>query len=59
MYTFVKTLSQTKCDLCSPFPVETAVNIAYACNIFEEEMDGMFIVEGKNNETVLQELRYR
>uniref|UniRef100_A0A667IDL3 Phospholipid-transporting ATPase n=1 Tax=Lynx canadensis TaxID=61383 RepID=A0A667IDL3_LYNCA len=38
---------------------ETAVNIAYACNIFEEEMDGMFIVEGKNNETVLQELRYR
>uniref|UniRef100_A0A667J017 Phospholipid-transporting ATPase n=1 Tax=Lynx canadensis TaxID=61383 RepID=A0A667J017_LYNCA len=36
---------------------ETAVNIAYACNIFEEEMDGMFIVEGKNNETVLQELR--
>uniref|UniRef100_A0A8C7B9D8 Phospholipid-transporting ATPase n=1 Tax=Neovison vison TaxID=452646 RepID=A0A8C7B9D8_NEOVI len=38
---------------------ETAVNIAYACNIFEEEMDGIFIVEGKNDETVRQELRYR
>ncbi|XP_032716390.1 phospholipid-transporting ATPase FetA-like isoform X1 [Lontra canadensis] len=36
---------------------ETAVNIAYACNIFEEEMDGIFIVEGKNDETVRQELR--
>ncbi|XP_034872274.1 phospholipid-transporting ATPase FetA-like [Mirounga leonina] len=36
---------------------ETAVNIAYACNIFEDEMDGMFIVEGKNDETVRQELR--
>uniref|UniRef100_A0A452TKM9 Phospholipid-transporting ATPase n=1 Tax=Ursus maritimus TaxID=29073 RepID=A0A452TKM9_URSMA len=38
---------------------ETAVNIAYACNIFGDEMDGMFIVEGKNDETVRQELRYR
>uniref|UniRef100_A0A8C0N8R0 Phospholipid-transporting ATPase n=1 Tax=Canis lupus familiaris TaxID=9615 RepID=A0A8C0N8R0_CANLF len=38
---------------------ETAVNIAYACNIFEDEMDGMFIVEGKNDETIRQELRYR
>uniref|UniRef100_A0A673UC09 Phospholipid-transporting ATPase n=1 Tax=Suricata suricatta TaxID=37032 RepID=A0A673UC09_SURSU len=36
---------------------ETAMNIAYACNIFEEEMDGIFIVEGKNDEVVLQELR--
>uniref|UniRef100_A0A452TLB3 Phospholipid-transporting ATPase n=1 Tax=Ursus maritimus TaxID=29073 RepID=A0A452TLB3_URSMA len=36
---------------------ETAVNIAYACNIFGDEMDGMFIVEGKNDETVRQELR--
>ncbi|XP_072697933.1 phospholipid-transporting ATPase FetA-like isoform X3 [Canis lupus baileyi] len=36
---------------------ETAVNIAYACNIFEDEMDGMFIVEGKNDETIRQELR--
>lgn len=35
------------------------MNIAYACNIFEEEMDGIFIVEGKNDETVRQELRYR
>uniref|UniRef100_A0A8W4F894 Phospholipid-transporting ATPase n=1 Tax=Sus scrofa TaxID=9823 RepID=A0A8W4F894_PIG len=37
---------------------ETAVNIAYACNIFHDEMDGIFIVEGKDNETVQQELRY-
>uniref|UniRef100_A0A8D1K5A6 Phospholipid-transporting ATPase n=1 Tax=Sus scrofa TaxID=9823 RepID=A0A8D1K5A6_PIG len=36
---------------------ETAVNIAYACNIFHDEMDGIFIVEGKDNETVQQELR--
>uniref|UniRef100_A0A8C9CPX9 Phospholipid-transporting ATPase n=1 Tax=Phocoena sinus TaxID=42100 RepID=A0A8C9CPX9_PHOSS len=36
---------------------ETAVNVAYACNIFEDEMDGMFIVEGKDDETVRQELR--
>lgn len=35
------------------------MNIAYACNIFEDEMDGMFIVEGKNDETIRQELRYR
>lgn len=34
------------------------MNIAYACNIFEDEMDGMFIVEGKDDETVRQELRY-
>uniref|UniRef100_A0A8C0CJ81 Phospholipid-transporting ATPase n=1 Tax=Balaenoptera musculus TaxID=9771 RepID=A0A8C0CJ81_BALMU len=38
---------------------ETAVNIAYACNIFEDEMDGMFIVEGKDDETVRRELRSR
>ncbi|KAF4025467.1 hypothetical protein G4228_017347, partial [Cervus hanglu yarkandensis] len=36
---------------------ETAVNIAYACNIFEDEMDEIFIVEGNNNETVGRELR--
>uniref|UniRef100_A0A8C4M8G8 Phospholipid-transporting ATPase n=1 Tax=Equus asinus asinus TaxID=83772 RepID=A0A8C4M8G8_EQUAS len=38
---------------------ETAVNIAYACNIFEDEMDEIFIVEGKDDETIWQELRYR
>ena len=59
VYTFIKSLSWPKCDVCSPFPAETAVNIAYACNIFEDEMDGMFIVEGKNDETIRQELRYR
>uniref|UniRef100_A0A8B9WWA5 Phospholipid-transporting ATPase n=1 Tax=Bos mutus grunniens TaxID=30521 RepID=A0A8B9WWA5_BOSMU len=36
---------------------ETAVNIAYACNIFEDEMDEIFIVEGNNDETVGGELR--
>ncbi|XP_006887000.1 PREDICTED: probable phospholipid-transporting ATPase FetA-like [Elephantulus edwardii] len=36
---------------------ETAVNIAYSCNIFNEEMDGVFIIEGSDNETVWQELR--
>uniref|UniRef100_A0A8C4M4U1 Phospholipid-transporting ATPase n=1 Tax=Equus asinus asinus TaxID=83772 RepID=A0A8C4M4U1_EQUAS len=36
---------------------ETAVNIAYACNIFEDEMDEIFIVEGKDDETIWQELR--
>nr|XP_012625497.1 phospholipid-transporting ATPase FetA-like isoform X2 [Microcebus murinus]XP_012625498.1 phospholipid-transporting ATPase FetA-like isoform X2 [Microcebus murinus] len=36
---------------------ETAVNIAYSSNIFEEEMDQVFTVEGRDDETVLQELR--
>ncbi|XP_040102818.1 phospholipid-transporting ATPase FetA-like [Oryx dammah] len=36
---------------------ETAVNIAYACNIFEDEMDEIFIMEGNNGETVGGELR--
>uniref|UniRef100_A0A5F5PVK3 Phospholipid-transporting ATPase n=1 Tax=Equus caballus TaxID=9796 RepID=A0A5F5PVK3_HORSE len=36
---------------------ETAVNIAHACNIFEDEMDEIFIVEGKDDETIWQELR--
>ncbi|XP_007945213.1 phospholipid-transporting ATPase FetA-like [Orycteropus afer afer] len=36
---------------------ETAVNIAYSCNIFDEEMDGVFVVEGKDAETLLKELR--
>uniref|UniRef100_A0A5F9DA53 Phospholipid-transporting ATPase n=1 Tax=Oryctolagus cuniculus TaxID=9986 RepID=A0A5F9DA53_RABIT len=36
---------------------ETAVNIAYSCNIFEDEMDEVFTVKGKDSETVRQELR--
>ncbi|XP_069865527.1 phospholipid-transporting ATPase FetA-like [Dipodomys merriami] len=36
---------------------ETAVNIAYSCNIFKDEMDEVFIVEGKNSETIQKELR--
>ncbi|KAI5158253.1 putative Phospholipid-Transporting Atpase Im [Manis pentadactyla] len=52
-----KTLSQPKSHLHSPFSAETAVNIAYARSIFEDEKDGMFIVEDKDDETVRQELR--
>ncbi|KAG8505977.1 Phospholipid-transporting ATPase FetA, partial [Galemys pyrenaicus] len=36
---------------------ETAMNIAYACNIFTDEMDGIFIVEGNSEEIVWEELR--
>ncbi|XP_028376804.1 phospholipid-transporting ATPase FetA-like [Phyllostomus discolor] len=36
---------------------ETAVNIAYACNIFGDETDGLFTVEGEDDETIQQELR--
>ncbi|KAM5298460.1 phospholipid-transporting ATPase FetA-like [Ctenodactylus gundi] len=36
---------------------ETAVNVAYSCNIFENKMDGVFVVEGKNYEEVWKELR--
>ncbi|MBZ3879966.1 Phospholipid-transporting ATPase FetA [Sciurus carolinensis] len=36
---------------------ETAINIAYSCNVFEDEMDGVFMIEGKDSETILQELR--
>ncbi|XP_032977919.1 phospholipid-transporting ATPase FetA-like [Rhinolophus ferrumequinum] len=35
---------------------ETAVNIAYACNIFDNGMDGMFCVDGSDAETIRQEL---
>lgn len=41
-----------------PFSVETAVNIAYSCRIFKDEMDAVFMVEGTDRETVLEELRY-
>lgn len=34
------------------------MNIAYSCRIFKDEMDGVFVVEGTDRETVLQELRY-
>ncbi|KAG3287472.1 phospholipid-transporting ATPase FetA-like [Ictidomys tridecemlineatus] len=36
---------------------ETAVNIAYSCNVFEDEMDEVFVIEGKDSDTILQELR--
>ncbi|EPY78567.1 testis flippase-like protein [Camelus ferus] len=53
------TLSQAKIKIwvLTGDKQETAVNIAYACNIFDDEMDGVFIVEGEDNETVWQELR--
>lgn len=35
------------------------MNIAYACNIFDNGMDGLFCVDGNDDETVRQELRYR
>uniref|UniRef100_A0A8C9HIR2 Phospholipid-transporting ATPase n=1 Tax=Piliocolobus tephrosceles TaxID=591936 RepID=A0A8C9HIR2_9PRIM len=38
---------------------ETAVNIAYSCNLFEDEMDEVFVVEGRDDETIRKELRYR
>lgn len=34
------------------------MNIAYSCRIFKDEMDGVFVVEGTDRETALQELRY-
>lgn len=34
------------------------MNIAYSCRIFRDEMDEVFVVEGTDRETVLQELRY-
>ncbi|EHB09968.1 Putative phospholipid-transporting ATPase FetA [Heterocephalus glaber] len=39
------------------FRRETAVNIAYSCSILDDEMDGVFVVQGKNYETVYQEVR--
>nr|XP_010329996.1 phospholipid-transporting ATPase FetA-like isoform X2 [Saimiri boliviensis boliviensis] len=36
---------------------ETAVNVAYSCKIFDDEMDEVFIVEGRDDETVWKELR--
>ncbi|XP_075415078.1 phospholipid-transporting ATPase FetA-like [Tenrec ecaudatus] len=36
---------------------ETAVNIAYSCNIFDEKMDGVFLVEGIESQTLRKELR--
>nr|XP_019584821.1 PREDICTED: phospholipid-transporting ATPase FetA-like [Rhinolophus sinicus] len=35
---------------------ETAMNIAYACNIFDNGMDGLFCVDGNDGETIRQEL---
>lgn len=35
------------------------MNIAYASNLFEDDMDGLLFVEGKDDETVEKELRYR
>ncbi|XP_078262268.1 putative phospholipid-transporting ATPase IM [Rhinoraja longicauda] len=36
---------------------ETAVNIGYACNMLQDEMKKLFIIEGNNSATVRKELR--
>ncbi|XP_074136387.1 phospholipid-transporting ATPase FetA-like isoform X1 [Sminthopsis crassicaudata] len=36
---------------------ETAVNIAYACNMLSDDMDDVFIINTKDSSMVLQELR--
>ncbi|XP_051828748.1 phospholipid-transporting ATPase FetA-like [Antechinus flavipes] len=36
---------------------ETAVNIAYACNMLSDDMDDVFIINAKDSSMVLQELR--
>uniref|UniRef100_A0A8C5KN67 Phospholipid-transporting ATPase n=1 Tax=Jaculus jaculus TaxID=51337 RepID=A0A8C5KN67_JACJA len=55
----ISTLSQAKIKLwvLTGDKQETAMNIAYSCSVFKDEMDGIFIVEGSNSETVLQQLR--
>ncbi|XP_067850474.1 probable phospholipid-transporting ATPase IM [Heptranchias perlo] len=36
---------------------ETAVNIGYACNMLQDEMNKIFTIEGNNSEAILAELR--
>jgi hypothetical protein len=56
--TLFLSINASKNKTCVSFPAETAVNIAYSCNILEDEMDGVFTVKGKDSETIRQELRY-
>ena len=38
------------------FP-ETAMNIGYSCNLLNDDMEDVFIVEGNTSDDVLNELR--
>ncbi|XP_059513245.1 phospholipid-transporting ATPase FetA-like [Myotis daubentonii] len=55
----IKTLNKAKIKIwvLTGDKQETAVNIAYASNLFEDDMDGLLFVEGKDDETVEKELR--
>uniref|UniRef100_A0A6I8NNU4 Phospholipid-transporting ATPase n=1 Tax=Ornithorhynchus anatinus TaxID=9258 RepID=A0A6I8NNU4_ORNAN len=37
---------------------ETAMNIGYSCNMLDDDMDKVFVIEGQDSQTVLKELRY-
>ncbi|XP_028916122.1 phospholipid-transporting ATPase FetA-like [Ornithorhynchus anatinus] len=36
---------------------ETAMNIGYSCNMLDDDMDKVFVIEGQDSQTVLKELR--
>jgi len=38
------------------FP-ETAMNIGYSCNLLNDDMEDVFIIEGRTSDDVLNELR--
>lgn len=38
------------------FP-ETAMNIGYSCNLLNDDMEDVFIIEGSTSDDVLNELR--
>lgn len=38
------------------FP-ETAMNIGYSCNLLNDDMEEVFIIEGSTSDDVLNELR--
>lgn len=37
--------------------LETAMNIGYSCNLLNDDMEDVFIVEGSTSDDVLNELR--
>lgn len=38
------------------FP-ETAMNIGYSCNLLNDDMEDVFVIEGSTSDDVLNELR--
>lgn len=36
---------------------ETAMNIGYSCNLLNDDMEDVFIIEGSTSDDVLNELR--